>query len=68
MEREQKTRSHETLIEINAPPDVVWKAIAEAEGITRWFVPFARVEPGVGGTIWLSWGEGIEGTETIEVW
>jgi uncharacterized protein YndB with AHSA1/START domain len=68
VENEQKTRSHETVVEINAPPDVVWKAIAEADGITRWFAPFARVEPGVGGTIWLSWGEGMDGSSRIEIW
>jgi uncharacterized protein YndB with AHSA1/START domain len=68
LENEQRTRSHETVVEINATPDAVWKAISEADGITRWFAPFAKVEPGVGGTIWLSWGEGMDGTSHIEIW
>lgn len=63
------TRSHEHEIEINAPVDVVWKAIAEAEHITRWFCEKARVTPGVGGEYWVSWGEGPEeGGNRIEVW
>jgi uncharacterized protein YndB with AHSA1/START domain len=69
----EESRSHETRIEIDAPPEMVWKALSEAEQITTWFAPFARVEPGpdgsmVGGSIWLSWGPGVEGTSTIEIW
>ncbi|MFY9609149.1 MAG: SRPBCC domain-containing protein [Blastocatellia bacterium] len=62
------TRRHQHEIEINAPPDVVWKAITEADEITRWFAEEARVSPGEGGSCWVSWGEGQEGTSRIEVW
>ena len=41
---------------IRQPPDIVWKALAEAEELARWFPLEARVTPGVGGSIWLSWG------------
>lgn len=65
---EEKPRSFEVSIEIDAPPNEVWKAIAEADGIVRWFAPEARVEPGQGGSIFVSWGPGMEGTYTIETW
>lgn len=66
-------RSHETVVEIAAPAEAVWKAISEADEIMRWFAPQAKVEPGpdgsmVGGTMWLSWGAGVEGTSRIEIW
>jgi uncharacterized protein YndB with AHSA1/START domain len=62
------SRSYEIEIEIHASPSAVWRALADAEELSRWFVEAARVTPGVGGSIWLSWGDGM-GTETrIEVW
>ena len=62
------TRAIEIEVEVGASPEEVWKAISEGEGIRRWFSPEARVNPGVGGSVWLSWGDGIEGEGTIEVW
>ena len=62
------TRTIEIEVEIDATPEEVWKAISEGEGIRRWFSPEARVSPGVGGSVWLSWGEGIEGEGAIDVW
>jgi uncharacterized protein YndB with AHSA1/START domain len=53
---------------INAPADVVWRALTEAEELQRWFPVDARVEPGLGGAVWLSWGEGVEGTAPITSW
>jgi uncharacterized protein YndB with AHSA1/START domain len=63
-------RCHETVIEIAAPAELVWKAISEADEIMRWFAPQAKVEAGpdgnlAGGTMWLSWGPGVEGTARI---
>ena len=49
-----RTQQHE--IVIDAPLEAVWKAITDAEELTRWFVEEASVEPGVGGTIASSWG------------
>ena len=62
------SRSHETSITIDAPLEEVWRAITEAREIERWFAPEVRVVPGVGGTMFGSWGPGMEGTQTIEVW
>lgn len=61
-------RTFEMSIEIDAPPDVVWRAIAEGDELARWFPPAAKVEPGVGGAVWLSWGEGMEGSAPITIW
>jgi uncharacterized protein YndB with AHSA1/START domain len=62
------SRSYEHEIEIHASPSAVWRALTDAEELTRWFVEAARVTPGAGGSIWLSWGDGM-GIETrIEVW
>jgi uncharacterized protein YndB with AHSA1/START domain len=69
MDEEQKTRSHESVVEINASPETVWKSLSEGEGISRWFAPKARVEnPGVGGTIYLAFGDEEPEAERIEVW
>lgn len=53
---------------IQAPPDVVWRALTEANELTRWFPVDARVRPGAGGSIWLSWGGGTEGEAPITAW
>jgi uncharacterized protein YndB with AHSA1/START domain len=67
-ERGTSTRKQEHEIVIDASADAVWKAITDAEELTRWFVEAARVEPGVGGKFWISWG-GAEGSpSTIEAW
>lgn len=55
-------------IVIDAPPDAVWRALTDSEELTRWFPVDARVEPGIGGSIWLSWGPGVEGQAAITAW
>lgn len=62
------TRSIDTEIEINAPAEVVWKALTDASELTRWFPPDARVTPGAGGSLWWSWGEEFDWQSRIEVW
>ncbi len=64
-----KTRSQTHEIALAATPEAVWAAITDAEELTRWFVEAARVEPGVGGTISISWDGPAEGPGSrIEVW
>ena len=53
---------------IDAPVEAVWKALTDAEELKRWFPLEARVEPGAGGSIFLSWGADCEGTAGISVW
>lgn len=55
-------------ITLNAPVAAVWKAIAEADGIRNWFSFDAKVEPGVGGKIWWSFGPGMEWDSPITIW
>jgi uncharacterized protein YndB with AHSA1/START domain len=61
-------RSLDQSITLKAPASLVWKAIADAEGIRNWFSFDARVEPGVGGKIWWSFGPGMEWDAPITVW
>ena len=58
----------EVSVEVNAPANAVWRALTEAEELTRWFPPVARVVPGAGGSMFLSWGDGVEGSGLIEIW
>lgn len=53
---------------INASPEEVWRAISEGEGIKRWFTLDARVTPGEGGAVWMSFGEGMEWEVPIRIW
>jgi uncharacterized protein YndB with AHSA1/START domain len=55
-------------VTIQAPVDVVWKALTDARELTQWFPLNARVTPGVGGSIWISWGDGAEGEAPITAW
>lgn len=62
-------RKHDIEIEIDAPAGLVWKAVTEGQGITRWFAPEAEVVPGPEGSIRVSWGPGMEGTaRPFTVW
>jgi len=62
------TRQQTHEIVIDAPIEAVWKAITDAEELTRWFVEEASVEPGVGGTFTISWGGDEKGQSRIDEW
>ena len=64
----KQTRTVETELEIDAPVDAVWKALTDAKELTRWFPLQAKVRPGKGGAMWVSWGQPFEGESTIEIW
>ena len=55
-------------IVIDADAETVWRAIADGEELKRWFALDARVTPGAGGAVWLSWGEGADWEVPIEIW
>jgi uncharacterized protein YndB with AHSA1/START domain len=61
-------RKIEKQIRIAAPPAAVWKALTDADELARWFPLEARVKPGKGGSIWMSWGPGFDGESSIELW
>lgn len=50
-------RQAEYVIPIDAPPDVVWKALTDPKELERWFPLTASVTPGVGGQMTLRWGD-----------
>ena len=62
------SRSHETIIDLKATPEEVFRALTDPEQIVKWFVPGARVEPRVGGEYVKVWGPGMESTSTISAW
>jgi uncharacterized protein YndB with AHSA1/START domain len=68
MSHEKEGRSVELEIALDVPASVVWRALTDAEELRRWFPADARVEPGVGGSIWFSWGPGVEGASSIAIW
>lgn len=59
------SRSHETVIDIKATPEEVFRAITEPEQIAKWFAPIARVDPRVGGEYFISWDPGMKGSGSI---
>jgi uncharacterized protein YndB with AHSA1/START domain len=62
------SRSHETVIDIKATPEEVFRAITEPAQIAKWFAPESRVDPRVGGEYFFSWGPGMEGSAIISAW
>jgi uncharacterized protein YndB with AHSA1/START domain len=65
---EPTTRAVEATIEIDAPPEPVWRALTDARELERWFPLEARVEPGEGGTVFMSWKNEYAGESRITVW
>ncbi len=61
-------RSLQNAITLNATADAVWRALTEGDQIKRWFSLDARVEPGVGGSIWHEWMPGSGSSTPIVVW
>lgn len=55
-------------VEIAASPQDLWRCLTDPEELARWFPLSARVEPGEGGSIWVSWGPGVEYGQRIQVW
>lgn len=66
--QDQESRAVEREIEIDAPVAAVWKALTDAEQLTRWFPLHARVTSGLGGSVWMSWTDARGQDAPIEVW
>lgn len=62
------TRSATGRVEVDASPERVWKALTEAAELVRWFPLEARVEPGAGGSIFMSWKNEYAGDSEILAW
>jgi uncharacterized protein YndB with AHSA1/START domain len=65
---EEKQRKVDVKLDINAKKEDIWSAITEGEEMQRWLAPKVKVAPGEGGSIFISWGAGAEGTAKIDVW
>jgi len=68
------SRSIDLSIEIDAPFDSVWSALTDAKELANWFPLQARVtppsldDPRQRGSIWMSWGDGLQFETPIDVW
>lgn len=62
------TRSATGEVQIDATPERVWRALTDARELERWFPLDAKVEPGEGGSLWMSWGNEYSETMPIEEW
>jgi len=62
------SKSHETTIEIKATPEEVFRAVTDPEQIVKWFAPYARVDPRVGGEYNIAWSPKMKGGGVITVW
>ncbi len=62
------TRSAAGQVEIEATAERVWQALTRAEELERWFPLDAKVKPGPGGSIWMSWRNEYAGDMKIQVW
>jgi uncharacterized protein YndB with AHSA1/START domain len=67
-EATEQRRSVEGRVEIRATPERVWRALTDAAELERWFPLEARVEPGPGGSIWMSWKNEYAGESKIVAW
>jgi uncharacterized protein YndB with AHSA1/START domain len=50
-----QTRACEERITLDAPAEVVWRALTDAQELMRWFPLGAEVVPGAGGSVTMSW-------------
>lgn len=57
-----------TELTLQATPDQVWRAIADATELTRWFPVSARVEPKEGGELTYAWGDLHTWKQQVVVW
>jgi len=65
---EDDTRKVETEITIAATREQVWEALTDPDELVRWFPLEAKVNPGPGGRIYISWGCNLDGNCRIEYW
>lgn len=61
-------RSIEQIVELDASVADVWKALTEAEELSRWFPARASVEPGVGGKMIHTWDDEMSFESAITEW
>ena len=62
------TRTYTNEIELHADREAVWRALTDAEELSRWLVESATAEPREGGTYRLLFDDGLELRSRIEEW
>ena len=62
------TRNIDLTFTLPVDCDAVWSSLTEGEKLSRWFAPEVRVTPGKDGTIFISWGPGMECEVKIREW
>lgn len=67
-ERTKTEHRLEKSIELNASPEQVWNALTNPTELIKWFPLEARVTPGLGGKVFVSWGPEFEGEGEIIAW
>lgn len=65
---QEETRSAQGEITIDASPEKVWHALTDEKELVRWFPLDAKVEPGPGGSIYMSWLNEFAAKTEILVW
>lgn len=63
----ERTRQFKTQIDIAAPRDAVWSAIADGTELRRWFAPEASTGPAVGGEVVWEWRGHHRWVQRIEI-
>ena len=61
-------RSYDAQLDIDAPIEAVWEAIATADGIRSWFSPDAEIRSGPGGSVTWRWNEFFTWSQDIDIW
>jgi uncharacterized protein YndB with AHSA1/START domain len=62
------TRSIVIEHEVPVTPDEVFRVLTDSSEVARWFPLEAKIEPQLGGEVWLSWGPGCEGAAPIHIY
>lgn len=65
---QERGRTYETELELGVPAEAVWKALADADEVERWFATDAEIRPGAGGEVRWRWGALHDWPLRIEVW
>ncbi len=56
-------------VDVDAPIELAWKALTEAEGIANWFAPIARVSgTGLNSEVTIAWSEDMASTARVDAW
>jgi uncharacterized protein YndB with AHSA1/START domain len=61
------SRKTETIIDLKATPEEVFRAVTDPEQIAKWFAQ-TRIDPRVGGEYTIIWAPGMETKSVVSAW